>query len=202
MKTINVKDLMVPLDEYATVSEEATLFEAVEALEKAQETLDRTRFKYLHRAILVYDKKNNIVGKIGQLDVVSALEPKYGEMGDHKSISRLGFSKKFLQSLREQFSLLEMPFDEACRKAARVKVKSFMHTPVEGEYIEEDATLDVAIHRFVMCHHKSLLVTRGEKIVGVLRLADVFAEIFQTMKAFEFKGGIGSIPVGRGLVGL
>ncbi|MBE9571802.1 MAG: CBS domain-containing protein, partial [Proteobacteria bacterium] len=32
MKTINVKDLMVPLDEYATVSEEATLFEAVVAL--------------------------------------------------------------------------------------------------------------------------------------------------------------------------
>ncbi len=119
MKTINVKDLMVPLEEYATVSEEATLFEAVVALEQAQETLDRTRFKYLHRAILVYDKNNNIVGKISQLDVLRALEPKYGEMGDQQSISRFGFSKKFLQSLREQFSLLDIPFDEACRKAAQ-----------------------------------------------------------------------------------
>ena len=73
MKTIYVKHLMVPLDEYATVSEEATLFEAVVALEKAQEKLDRTRFKYLHRAILVYDKNNNIVGKISQLDVLRAL---------------------------------------------------------------------------------------------------------------------------------
>ena len=185
MKTINVKDLMVPLDEYATVSEEATLFEAVVALEQAQETLDRTRFKYLHRAILVYDKNNNIVGKISQLDVLRALEPKYGEMGDQQSISRFGFSKKFLQSLREQFSLLDIPFDEACRKATQVKVEKFMHTPTEGEYVDEDATLDVAIHRLVMGHHQSLLVTRGEKIVGIIRLTDVFAEIFQTMKAAE-----------------
>jgi CBS domain-containing protein len=185
MKTIDVKDLMVPLDEYATVSEEATLFEAVVALETAQETLDRTQFKYLHRAILVYDKNNNIVGKISQLDVLKALEPKYGEMGDQQSISRFGFSKKFLQSLREQFSLLDIPFDEACRKAAQLKVKKFMHSPTEGEYVEEDATLDVAIHRLVMGHHQSLLVTRGEKIVGIIKLTDVFAEIFQTMKSAE-----------------
>ncbi len=185
MKTINVKDLMVPLEEYATVSEEATLFEAVVALEQAQETLDRTRFKYLHRAILVYDKNNNIVGKISQLDVLRALEPKYGEMGDQQSISRFGFSKKFLQSLREQFSLLDIPFDEACRKAAQLKGKKFMHSPTEGEYVNEDATLDVAIHRLVMGHHQSLLVTRGEKIVGIIKLTDVFAEIFQTMKAAE-----------------
>ena len=185
MKTINVKDLMVPLDEYATVSEEATLFEAVVALEMAQEKLDRTRFKYLHRAILVYDKNNNIVGKISQLDVLRALEPKYGEMGDQQSISRFGFSQKFLQSLREQFSLLERPFEDACRTAAQVKVKTFMHTPSEGEYVQEDATLDVAIHRLVMGHHQSLLVTRDNKIVGILRLTDVFAEVFQTMKTCE-----------------
>jgi len=185
MKTIYVKDLMVPLDEYATVSEEATLFEAVVALEKAQEKLDRSRFKYLHRAVLVFDENNNIVGKISQLDVLRALEPKYGEMGDQQSISRFGFSQKFLQSLREQFSLLDRPFDEACKKAAQVKVKTFMYTPTEGEYIEEDSSLDVAIHRLVMGRHQSLLVTREKKIVGILKLTDVFAEIFQTMKTCE-----------------
>jgi len=185
MKTINVKALMVPLDEYATVSDEATLFEAVVALEMAQEKLDRTRFKYLHRAILVYDKNNNIVGKISQLDVLRALEPKYGEMGGQQSISRFGFSQNLLQSLREQFSLLERPFEDACRTAAQVKVKAFMHSPTEGEYVQEDATLDVAIHRLVMGHHQSLLVTRDNKIVGILRLTDVFAEVFQTMKTGE-----------------
>jgi len=51
MKTIIVKDFMVPLEEYATVSQEATLHEAVLALEKAQIELDPSQHK--HRAILV-----------------------------------------------------------------------------------------------------------------------------------------------------
>ena len=38
MKNYCVKDLMVPISEYATVPEEATLYESVLALEKAQET--------------------------------------------------------------------------------------------------------------------------------------------------------------------
>jgi hypothetical protein len=35
MKSYQVKDLMVPLSEYATVTETATLFDAVKALREA-----------------------------------------------------------------------------------------------------------------------------------------------------------------------
>ena len=41
MKSYLVKDLMVPLEEYATVSHNATIYEAVLALEKAQDALER-----------------------------------------------------------------------------------------------------------------------------------------------------------------
>lgn len=80
MKTMIVKDLMVPLAEYATVSEEASLFEAVTALEEAQKWFKRSQ--YPHRAVLVYDKEKRIVGKLTMLDVLIALEPKYGQMGE------------------------------------------------------------------------------------------------------------------------
>jgi sodium-dependent dicarboxylate transporter 2/3/5 len=59
MKNIMVKDLMVPLAEYATVDEEASLFEAVCALEQAQQTFDRE--KYRHRAVLVLSKTGEVV---------------------------------------------------------------------------------------------------------------------------------------------
>jgi len=36
MKSIKVKDIMVPLNEYATVNEEATLYEGLLALEEAR----------------------------------------------------------------------------------------------------------------------------------------------------------------------
>ena len=61
---------MVPLSDYATVSEEATLYEAVIALEKAQATFDQSRYR--HRALLVYNNQNQIVGKISQLDILMA----------------------------------------------------------------------------------------------------------------------------------
>ena len=57
-----------------------------------------------------------------------------------------------------------------------------MHTPGEGEYVSEDASLEMACHQLVLGHHQSLLVTRGDKIVGVLRLTNVFNAIFQTIK--------------------
>ena len=185
MEQMRVKDLMVPIEEYATVSQDATLLEAVLALEHAQEKLDRMRYSYLHRAILVCDQNNKIIGKISQLDVLMALEPQYQKMGESRTLSRAGFSPQFLQSIMEQFSLLSDSLINVCRTAANRKVKSFMYTPGEGEYVEENASLPEAIHQLVMGHHQSLLVTRGEGIVGILRLTDVFKAVFQTMKTCE-----------------
>ena len=99
MEQMRVKDLMVPIEEYATVSQDATLLEAVSALEQAQEKLDRMRYPYLHRAILVFDQDKNIVGKISQLDILRSLEPKYEKIGDPTTLSRAGFSPQFLQSI-------------------------------------------------------------------------------------------------------
>jgi len=181
MKNMTVKFLMVPLSEYATVSEDATLFEAVMALEKVQDEYVKSPYK--HRAVLIFDKDKKIVGKLSQLDVIRALEPKYGEIGDQKSLARFGFTHKFLKSMLNQFSLWDKPLDRICQKASEVIVKNIMYTPTEGEYVEEDSSLDEAIHQLVMGRHQSLLVSRGEEIVGVLRLTDVFSEVCKAMKA-------------------
>lgn len=175
-----VKDLMVPLHEYATVSEKATLFEAVIALEKTQSEFDRNRYR--HRAVLILDANGNVVGKVSQLDILRALEPKYGEMGDQIPLTRFGYSRKFMSSLLEKFSLWDTPIHEICRKSMNVKVSDFMYVPTEGEYVAENATLTEAIHHLVMGHHQSLLVTKENKIVGILRLTDVFKKITQIVK--------------------
>ena len=182
METVMVEDLMVPLEEYATVSEEATLFDAVMALEKAQERLDRERYHYLHRAILVLDENKRVIGKVSQLDALRTLEPKYAEMGDFGTVSRAGFSPQFMKSMLEQYALLSGSLEDICRRAAKIYVKEFMYTPKEGEYIEKGSYLNQAIHQFLMGHHQSLLVTSDQEIVGILRLTDVFKHVFQIMK--------------------
>jgi CBS domain-containing protein len=182
VKSYKVKDLMVPLSEYATVTEDATLYDAVLSLEEAQEKFEDKHTRYRHRAILMLDKNGNVVGKLSQMDVLRALEPKYQDMIEGAGSHRYGFTKQFMKSMLEDYKLFANPLDDICRKAGEQPVKRFMQTPTEGEYISDDATLEIAIHQLIMGNNQSLLVTRNEKIVGILRLTDVFAAVFHKMK--------------------
>ena len=183
MKSIRVKDLMIPVEDYAAVGEDATLHAAVLALEEAQDRFKKGR--YAHRAVLVFDKNQHIVGKLSQLDVIRGLEKGYRKIGDLSAVSRTGFSPAFVKSMIEKYSLWQEPLNQICGKAAHLKVKDVMYTPTEGEYVKEDASLDEAIHQLVMGYHQSLLVTRNGEIVGILRLTDVFDEICNLIKACE-----------------
>jgi CBS domain-containing protein len=164
---------MVPLKEYATVSEDATLNEAVAALKQSQAEFDQA--KYRHRAILIYDKDQRIVGKVSLLSILWGLEPKYDQMLSDKGPGHMGFTRSFQKAMIEQLKLWEEPLDHLCEKASQIKVKSFMSPVQEGEFIEPHATLNEAIHQLVLGHHQSLLVMGDtKKVVGVLRLTDVF----------------------------
>ena len=60
-----------------------------------------------------------------------------------------------------------------------------MQAPTEGEIIDQEASLESAIMQLVIGHHISLLVTRDQAIIGILRLTDAFAAVFHTMKECE-----------------
>ncbi|MCD6561738.1 MAG: CBS domain-containing protein [Deltaproteobacteria bacterium] len=181
MKTILVKELMIPLKEYAHVYEDTSLYEAVIALEDAQK--ESAIKKHRHRAMLIFNKDEEIAGVLNQFDVLRALEPKYSEIGPPKSLSHFGFTPAFLKSMFEQFSLWSKPMETLCRKASGLKVRNFMYTPPETQYIKEDDSLDIAIHQLVMGNYQGLLVTKDGKAVGILRLVDVFSAICDSMKA-------------------
>ena len=76
---------------------------------------------------------------------------------------------------------------DMCTNAGRLRVEDFMQAPTEGEYVDEDTSLNTAIHQLVRGSHMSLLVTRKQEIVGILRSADVFAAVFHTMKVCELE---------------
>jgi CBS-domain-containing membrane protein len=178
-----VKELMVPLSEYAAVPEGSTLFEAVLALEKIQEEFDHT--KYRHRGILILGKDKRVIGKLGQLDVLRALEPEDDDSDDIDELGQFEFSSNFIHKLRKQRRMESTPLKNLCGKAAKLKVEDFMQAPSEGEFIEQEASLEVAVMQLVMGRHLSLLVTRDKQIVGILRLTDVFVAVFHAMKECE-----------------
>jgi CBS-domain-containing membrane protein len=184
VKDYTVKELMVPVSEYASVPEGSTLFDAVLALEKAQEDFDHTKYK--HRGVLILDKDRRVVGKLGQLDVLRALEPKHTDASDIDALWKFGFSSNFVHKRHKQRRLKATPLKDLCGKAAQLKVEDFMQAPSEGEFIEQQASLEMAIMQLVMGRHLSLLVTKTDReIIGILRLTDVFAAVFHAMKECE-----------------
>ena len=191
MEFFAVEDLMVPLEEYATVRKNDTLFEAVMALEAAQQKRNVQKHQFMHRAVLVLDDRGEVVGKIGHIDVLRALEPRYKEIGDTKSIARAGFSTEFIRLMMDTYHLCDSSLVDMCAKSARIKVKDFMYTPEEGEKVDAEASLCEAIHQFVMKPvHLGLLVVKDKKIVGILRRTDVFMTVFGLMKECELKGEV------------
>jgi CBS domain-containing protein len=188
LKEYTVKELMVPLSEYATVFEGATLFEAISALEKAQEEFDH--YKYRHRAVLVLDKNRQVVGKLGHMDVIRALEPTPEYPEELDELAQFDFSPAFVRDLKRQGRLKSAPLKDLCISAMTIKVEDLMHAPAEAECIDQEASVVMAMQQLVMGNHLSLLATQGQKIVGILRLTDVFAAVFHAMKEYETKAEV------------
>ena len=183
MKNYVVKDLMVPISEYATVPETATLYEAVLALEEAQEAYQQSR--YSHRAVLILNKEKRVIGKLSQMDFLCALEPRDDDLDQIRKFKQFGFSRKAVALQQEEYLKSSPPILDVYSTAAKLKVTDLMQRPTEGEYVDETTSLDMALHQLTTGSNLSLLVTRGADIVGVLRLADVFAAVFHAMKESE-----------------
>lgn len=181
MKEIKVKKLMIPLEEYATVPQEATIYEAVVALEESWEKETKTSYK--HRAVLVLDGQRNVVGKLSQHAMIRVLEPKYSEIGDMDRLSHFGLNVDFIQAMVEKQELWTDPLETLCSRAANLTVKDVMTILGEGDYIGIDSSLAEAVHLLVMGHKLSLLVTSGDKVVGILRLSDVFDKVRELIKS-------------------
>ena len=173
MEDKKVRDLMHSLDEYATISSNCTIKEALVALNNAQ--LGLTPERHQHRAVLVLDGSGSVVGKLTHWAILRSLEPDMLQNEDLASLDRAGLSEEFVSRLKQQTRLFGGSMTRRCEAAGRVQVEDAM-VPV-GESISENAPLSEAIQQFVLLHSQSLLVRRGEKVIGILRLSDVFEEV-------------------------
>lgn len=181
METKLVKDVMLSLRDYGMVADDATLLDAVIALDNAQPPAGSGRQP--HRAVLVTDQNGKVIGKLGHLAFLKALEPKYHELGDIAILARAGISSTFVESMKENLQIWQDSLPDLCKRARKIKVRDVMHPVTES--IDESASLTEAIHKLIMWQTLSLLVKREGEIVGILRLSDVYDEIATYMKAKE-----------------
>lgn len=173
-----VKDLMLPLSEYAVVDEDATILDALMALETAQANLPPTRQP--HRAVLVQNRMGRIVGKLHHFTFLSALAPERKHLADADVLDRAGVDDDLLQQSMQALDFLTGDLVNVCVRARTVAVRDVYTTRTAS--IDENATLSDAVHQFLSRQTLLLLVLRAGETIGVLRLSDLFDELARQIK--------------------
>lgn len=175
---MKVKDLMIPVGEYRTVSENATFGEVASVL------LDSG-----HRDVLVVDDSGNLAGVLTMTDILVALEPNYKKLGK-KDLGSDTLSNRYVADIFKEFDLWGDTLSQLCKKSGTTKASEAMYVPLEAEYLNAEDPLEHAIHRYIMGVHQPLLVRSNGTITGVLRLGDIFEQVTKRMIACSGDQGI------------
>lgn len=168
-----VKDLMVPLEAYTRLAEDATLYDAVKLLEKALTDPGSDPARPRDRAVLVQAKDGRVLGKLSLWDVLRGLEPRYE------------LPVEPLVVIDEFFTWTHAMFVNIKERARTIAVKDLLREHSHEEMIDEKASLDQAVQQLVHGKLLSLLVTRDAHVVGILRLSDVLTTIGRMLDAVD-----------------
>ncbi|MEN3039497.1 MAG: CBS domain-containing protein [Candidatus Kryptonium sp.] len=163
LRSKKVKDLMVPLKEYPSVKENQNLKEAFIILRKNFEEGKG------YRSILVVDDKNQLRGVLSMIDLIKAVEPRFLKLSKPAGYQGLIQDDSTLSILWEDLFL------EECQKVAQKPIKEIL-MPIKATVTPNDS-LTKAAFLLVSTDSRILPVIDDGKIIGVIRLVDIFKEI-------------------------
>lgn len=175
-----VRDISLPLSAYAVVDEDATLADALRVLRESTASLPPG--VQPHRAVLVRNRRGEIVGKVHYFAFLRALVPDRTSMGSQSVLERAGVDDAMRDSSMRLLDLLTGDLVDICERGRNVLVRDIYTSAAS---IREDAALSDAIAAFLSHQTLSLLVRRGQETVGILRLADLFDELSRQILAGE-----------------
>ena len=173
---MKVKELMIPVADYQTLGEDATLGDVAAALTASK-----------HRDILVVDAAGSFVGVLTMADVILALEPNYKKLSK-KGLDTDILSNRLVAEQFKEFNLWGDSLTNICSKGVGIKATDAMHVPEDAHYIDGDSDVEHGVHMYMVGTPQPLIVRSNGNVIGVLRMSDVFAEIVNRMNACALDG--------------
>ncbi|CAB5161842.1 CBS-domain-containing protein [Olavius algarvensis associated proteobacterium Delta 3] len=145
-----LRDMIIPLSDYPHMPYWATLKEAVAQLNVAYDTG--------HHTVLVFDEGYNLVGMLSQVDILKGLIPKFAE--------------HYSEGVPIQWENL---LEAGTEKRLDLPIKDFM---CEAQTLADGGdNLLKGAYLLVQTQSSLLPVIEAEKLIGVVRIGDVFHEI-------------------------
>lgn len=149
------KDIMLPLEEYATVYEEESVRQAIYTL-RTSIRKDKTGAYHGHRALLVLNDQGRVSGLLTLLDLLKAVE-----LNNH-------FNDPWLKA-----SSWSWYFINNIHQSEGTKVKEIMR-PLHLVTVKTDQSLPEVIKKMALQAESLVPVLDNNVPVGVIRTVDLF----------------------------
>lgn len=149
------KDIMLPLEEYSTVSEEESVRQAIYTLRMSIRK-DKTGAYHGHRALLVLDDQGRVSGLLTLLDLLKAVV-----INDHFNdpwVRASSWSWYFIKNIHE---------------SEGTRVKEIMR-PLHLVTVKTDQPLPEVIKKMIFQEESLVPVLDNNVPVGVIRTVDLF----------------------------
>jgi len=172
MEEKSVKDVMIPLADYTTITQDNTVREAIDKLrESFRAKVSTSRIMETgHRSILVFDERGKIRGILTIIDFLNAIMPAYLSAPKPSMADSIQYSPMFWSGM----------FQREVMRLAGKKIKDVM-SPAPSS-INANANLMEAAYTMIKLNQRRLTVELSGEIVGVIREQDLFFEIEKIMQ--------------------
>ncbi len=161
-----VGEVMIPLTEYTTITDNQTVGEGIAALRKsfAPHVYSSRIMETGHRSLLVFNQAGHLKGILSIVDLLAEMLPNYLTAPKPSTADSLNYSPMFWTGM----------FTRESQRLVSTSVGDLM-SPVPPA-IDIQANLMEAVYQLMSENCRRLIVMQHEEVVGVLREQDLFFE--------------------------
>ena len=164
-------DIMISIEDYTTIDEDATVAEGIRRLKESYENLVASSrlMESGHRSIMVFDRNKQMVGILGIRDLIHYLQPSYLLSPKPSLAERIEYSPMFWKGM----------FTSQTKALANKKVKDIMSLAPPS--VDEKANLMELANMIYTQKVRRIVVTRQNNVVGIVREQELFFEMARIM---------------------
>jgi len=174
-KERRVMAVMIPIEEYTTLTEKHTILDAINRLKETfspKFSSDKI-METGHRSLFVYDDTGKVRGILAIADLLRAIMPEYLSSPKPFMADSIQYSPLFWSGM----------FTREVKALAKKKIRDVMSpAPLT---IEWDANLMKAAYMMIKEGRRRLAVVKEGKVIGVIREQDLFFEIEKIMRTMD-----------------
>jgi predicted transcriptional regulator len=169
-----IREIMIPVTQYPSVRDNATLRDAIAVIRGAELEVDLKRS--LPRVILVFDGIDVLVGYIRRRDIMRGLEPNF-------LVSQPLEYRQKLFDVSVDPNLSELTHDRVVKgiQSQADRPVSDVMRPLEATINADDHVMK-AVYEMVSLNVSLIPVLHEGQLVGVVRSVDVFRELAELLR--------------------